>query len=158
MKLSLLKRTRQPLLSANSPRLHLPGIIPPLRSPRSVGGEPPVGHAVSDDVEGQHSRDLGWATNLLGMQFAVCNKQFPAGNWSVDSRTSHSTKSSSSSGRWMLLTPSHLQIEFGGPPSIMRAASAISEISIFYESGLGYFRNMFHYESGLRSFRNNHPP
>ena len=74
MKLSLLKRTRQPLLSSNSPRLHLPGIIPPLRSPRSVGGEPPVGHAVSDDVEGQHSRDLGWATNLLGMLLVIMLK------------------------------------------------------------------------------------
>ena len=30
-----------------------------------MGGEPPVGHAVSDDVEGQHSRDLGWATNQV---------------------------------------------------------------------------------------------
>ena len=121
---------------------------------RSVEG-PPVGNAVSDDVDvdGQHSRDLGWATNLLGMQFAVCNKRLLPSH-----STSHSTKSSSSSGRRMLKTPSHLQIEFGGPPSIMRAASAISEISIFYESGLGYFRNMFHYESGLRSFRNNHPP
>ena len=26
-----------------------------------------VGHAVSVDVDGQHSRDLGLATNLLGM-------------------------------------------------------------------------------------------
>ena len=33
MKLSLLKRGRHPLLSSKSPRLHLPGIIPPLRSP-----------------------------------------------------------------------------------------------------------------------------
>ena len=41
-------------------------------------GNQPVGHAVSDDVEGQHSRDLGWATNLLGMQFAVCHNQLAA--------------------------------------------------------------------------------
>ena len=33
MKLSLLKKGRHNLLSSNSPRLHLPGIIPPLRSP-----------------------------------------------------------------------------------------------------------------------------
>ena len=36
MKLSLLKRARQPLLSSNSPRLHLPGIIPPLPSPAGL--------------------------------------------------------------------------------------------------------------------------
>ena len=31
-------------------------------------GNQPVGHAVRDgvDVDGQHGRDLGWATNLLG--------------------------------------------------------------------------------------------
>ena len=31
-------------------------------------------------------------------------------------------------------------------PSTMRAACDISEISIHYESGLCYFRNIFHYE------------
>ena len=101
------------MLSSNPPGStyqvsYLFSVLLPACRIAKCGGGTPVGHAVTDDVEGQHSRDLGWATNLLGMQFAVCNKQFPAGNWSVDSRTSHSTKSSSSSGRWMLLTPSHL--------------------------------------------------
>ena len=50
LKLSLFKKGRHPLLSSNSPRLHLPGIIPPLRSPAvlqdcEVWGEPPVGHS-----------------------------------------------------------------------------------------------------------------
>ena len=39
---------------------------------RSVGGEPPVGHAVSVDVvEGQHSRDLGWEPTCW-----TCNLRF----------------------------------------------------------------------------------
>ena len=69
----LAKMMRHPLLSSNPPppRLHLPGIIPPLRSSAGlqdgkVWGAPPVGHALSDDVDSQHSRDLGWATNLSG--------------------------------------------------------------------------------------------
>ena len=36
---------------------------------------PPVGHAVSDDVDRQHSRDLGWVTNLLGNGHAKSRTQ-----------------------------------------------------------------------------------
>ena len=104
-------------------------------------GNRPVGHAVRVvvEVDGQHSRDLGWATDLLGMLLELMlmlmasiveildgqptcwamDMQSPGlsvHSVSVCSCTSHSTKSSSSSGRRMLKTPSHLQIEFGGPP------------------------------------------
>ena len=69
MKLSLLKRTRQPLLSSNSPRLHLPGIIPPLRSPRSVGGNLLLGMLLvmmlkASIVEILDGQPTCWACNL----------------------------------------------------------------------------------------------
>ena len=61
------------MLSSNPPPAPPARGIIPLRSPAGLQdgemcGGPPVGHAFrDDDVDGQHSRDLGWASSLLGM-------------------------------------------------------------------------------------------